>query len=353
MNNKKRILVAPLNWGFGHATRCIPIIDALLDHGFEPILASDGDALSLLQKEYPNLLQLELPSYNISYSKRNNGLKWKLLKDSPNILKAINKEKEVVDQIILEHNISGLISDNRYGINSKDIPSVFVTHQLRVLSGSTTWLSSKVQQNYLAGFDECWVPDFHGRSNLSGKMGHLKQDKPNIRYIGPISRFQIIDVKKIYDLAVILSGPEPQRTILENILTTQLKGFKGRVLLVRGVMEDQQKKVTRKQMTVVNFMLHEELEKAINASDIILARSGYTTIMDLAKLGKKAFFIPTPGQFEQEYLAKNLKKRMIAPYSKQKEFEIKHLNEVHFYKGFSPNNNLNDLKELFDLFKGK
>lgn len=346
-------MVAPLNWGFGHATRCIPIIDALLDDGFEPVLASDGDALSMLKKEYPNLLQLELPSYNISYSKKNKGLKWKLLKDSPNILKAIKQEKVEVDKIIVKHNISGLISDNRYGINSEDIPSVFVTHQLRVLSGSTTWLSSKVQQRYLNAFDECWVPDFHGRSNLSGKMGHLKHDKPNIKYIGPISRLQKSEVKNTYDLAVILSGPEPQRSILEDILSMQLKNYKGKVLLVRGVLEDQQKKVTSKQSTVVNFMLHEELEKAINGSDIILARSGYTTIMDLAKLGKKAFFIPTPGQFEQEYLAKNLKKRMIAPFSKQNEFEIKHLNEVHFYKGFVPNDDLQDLTELFDLFKGE
>jgi UDP-N-acetylglucosamine transferase subunit ALG13 len=238
-------------------------------------------------------------------------------------------------------------------VNSKEVPSVFVTHQLRVLSGSTTWLSSKLQQRYLQGFDECWVPDFHERSSLSGKMGHLKQSKPNVKYIGPISRFEKREVKKIYDLAIILSGPEPQRSIFEDILKDQLKSFKGKVLLVQGVVQEKQKKTTRKHLTVANFMLHKELEQAINASDIILARSGYTTIMDLAKLEKRAFFVPTPGQFEQEYLAKNLNKRMIAPSCSQKDFKMKHINKVHFYKGFTTKNNELDLKDLFGLFKGE
>ena len=156
---KKRILVAPLNWGLGHATRCIPLINALLQHNFEPIIASDGVALALLKKEFPEITCLELPGYNIKYAKKGYLFKFKLLKDSPKVIKAIKAEKKAVENIIVTYKIDGVISDNRLGVYNKNLPCVFITHQLQVLSGNTTWLSTKLHKKIIQNFNECWGPD--------------------------------------------------------------------------------------------------------------------------------------------------------------------------------------------------
>ncbi len=348
--HKKRIIIAPLNWGLGHATRCIPIINALIKQNFEPIIASDGNALELLKKEYPKLKAFELPSYNITYPKKATRFKLKLLKDSPHLLKTIKKEKKTIDALVEAEHISGIISDNRFGVSHKNIPSVFITHQLRVLSGSTTWLSSKLHQNIISKFDECWVPDHIGTKNLSGDLGHIEGYKHSVKYLGPLSRFKKLDIQTKYDLMVLLSGPEPQRSYLEEKLLGDLKHYKGNVLFIKGKIEAEQKKETRDNMLVYNFMTSAELEIAINESDLILSRSGYTTIMDLAKLDKKAFFIPTPGQFEQEYLAKKFTKEVVAPSATQNEFNIKMLANVDDYTGFQSQDYVVNYKKLFGLF---
>ena len=353
MNSKKRILVAPLNWGLGHATRCIPIINALIENDFEPIIASDGASLELLRKEFLNLTCLELPSYKISYPKKANNFKLKMLKDSPIILKAIKKEKQEVEKIISEYGVLGIVSDNRYGVRKYGIPSVFITHQLNVLSGNTSWLSSKLHQRFIKKFDECWVPDFANPPYLSGKLGHIKGNKSSLKYIGPISRFQKKNLNAKYDLMIVLSGPEPQRTILEEILFKELKDFEGKILFVKGVIEKVQRLIRKDNIDIYNFMQSKELETAINESKLILSRSGYTTILDLAKLEKKAFFIPTPGQYEQEYLAKSLDKTGLVPFCKQKDFSLQKLINTSNYKGLSALKYKTDFKALFDLFQGK
>lgn len=349
-NLKKRILVAPLNWGLGHATRCIPIINELINHNFEPIIASDGVALELLKKEFPNLKAIELPSYNITYAKKANSFKLKLLKDSPHLLKTIKKEKTVIAKLVEEENLSGIISDNRFGVRHKNVPSVFITHQLTVLSGNTTWLSSKLHQKIISKFNECWVPDHIGTPNLSGILGHPQNFQNPIKYLGPLTRFKKFNVKEKYNLLVLLSGPEPQRTFLEEKLLNELKHFDGKVLFVNGKIESSQNKVSLDNLTIYNYMTSKELELAINESKVILSRSGYTTIMDLAKLEKKAFFIPTPGQFEQEYLAEKLNSEKIVPCSKQHEFDIKMLNRIENYSGFKSQDYLINFKKLFSLF---
>lgn len=350
---KKRILVAPLNWGLGHAARCIPIINALLDNNFEPILASDGAALELLKKEFPKLEFIELPSYNITYAKKGKNFKLKLIMDSPKWIKAIKAEKFFIKNLIKTEPIDGIISDNRLGVYNKKVPSVFISHQLNVLSGSTSWFSSKMHQKIIKKFDECWVPDVEGKQNLSGKLGHLKSSKLNIKYIGSLSRFEKMNCELIFDLMVLLSGPEPQRTLLENKLFDELKRFDGKVLFVNGVIEEQQTKLKQGNIIIYNFMKSDELERAINQSKYILSRSGYTTIMDLAKLEKKALFIPTPGQYEQEYLANRLDELKLIPFCSQEEFKIEMLKNINKYYGLSFFNHETDLKNLFGLFKGK
>ena len=354
MNAPKKILITPLNWGLGHATRCIPIIKALEQNNFEPIIASDGVALALLKKEFPHLTCIELPAYNIEYATNGRNFKWKLLTQMPKMFSAIRKEKKAIQNIIEKYKIDGLISDNRLGSFSKTIPSVFITHQLNVLSGKTSWLTTKVHLNYIKKYTACWVPDVDKFPNLSGKLGHLDKPLDNITYIGPLSRIIKKDLPKKYDLMVILSGPEPQRTLLEEKLIVELQEYPKEILFVKGTIQDQQKNWKENQITYYNFMNSEQLETAFNESEIVLCRSGYTTVMDLAKLGKKAFFIPTPGQYEQEYLAKKYKMEGIAPSCKQDKFRIEKLSKIDVYKGLQNFSNEEiDWENLFSLFQSK
>ena len=290
MELKKRILVAPLNWGLGHATRCIPIINALLEHNFEPVIASDGEALLILQKEFPQLESVTLPSYNIKYPKNAKQFTLKLIANSPKLAKVVQAERAQLKKLVQSHRIDGIISDNRLGIYSKKVPSVFITHQINVLSGATTWLSSKLHQCVIKKYNECWVPDVQEEPSLSGRLGHDINITIPIKYLGTISRFEKKKCTLRHDLLVLLSGPEPQRTLLETKLLDQLTAFDGRVLFVKGKITANQVKETTGHITSTNFMTSDELETAINESKYVLSRSGYTTILDLAKLGKKAFF---------------------------------------------------------------
>ncbi|MEZ7507089.1 glycosyltransferase [Flavobacterium sp. Arc2] len=350
-NVPKTILVAPLNWGLGHATRCIPVIKALQENNHIPIIASDGIALAMLRKEFPYLQTLELPSYQIEYAKNGTNFKWKLLQNAPKMLKAIWNEKKLVASWIKKHDIDGIISDNRLGVFNKNVPCVFITHQLNVMTGNTTWLSSKLHQNIIKKYTECWVPDVEGQPNLAGELSHSNNFPFIPKYIGPLSRMHKKETPKQYDLMVILSGPEPQRGLLESILKIELKRYRGNVVFIKGIVEKEQKKEQLKNITYFNFMTSRQLEQTFNESDIILARSGYTTIMDLVKLGKKAFFIPTPGQYEQLYLAKKLKEDGIVPYAEQDSFKIDNLPEVKKYSGLQCFDNTPDWKKLFSIFE--
>jgi uncharacterized protein (TIGR00661 family) len=336
----------------GHATRCIPIINALLKANYEPVLASNGDALLLLQKEFPLLQSIELPSYNIRYPKNGKYLNFKLMLQIPHIISAVRKELKMVAQLIDKEKIAGIISDNRFGVFSKKVPSVYITHQLNVLSGKTTFITSKIHQQFIKKFDECWVPDMEGNPNFSGDLGHLKKHHLNLKYIGILSRFQPKELEIKYDLLLLLSGPEPQRTLLENKLLLELKDFNGKILMVRGILKSASEINAPSNFHIVNYLLANELEESINQSNLVIARSGYSTIMDLAALGKKAFFIPTPGQFEQEYLAKMLQEKLVAPYANQDEFTAANLGDLNRYSGFERATSTVDLK-LFKLFEGK
>ena len=350
-SNNKTILIAPLNWGLGHATRCIPIIKALQENNYIPIIASDGIALELLKKEFPYIKTLKLPSYQIEYAKNGKDFKWKLLKNMPKMIKAIWDEKKKVKKWIEKYSIDGIISDNRLGVFSKKIPSVFITHQLNVMTGNTTWITSGLHQNIIKKYTECWIPDFEGTPNLTGELGHIKKADFELKYIGPLSRMKKKEIPKLYDLMIILSGPEPQRGILEEKLKVQVKNYEGKVVFIKGIIERVQKKESAENVTFYNFMNTRQLEKTFNESEIVLCRSGYTTIMDLAKLDKKAFFIPTPGQYEQEYLAEKLKKEGLVPFANQDDFKIGTLLEVKNYKGLPHFDTPIDWASLFNVFE--
>jgi len=344
---KKKIIVAPLNWGLGHASRCVSIIHFLVENKYIPIIASDGIALTFLQKEFPDLESIELPSYGISYAKN---LKVSVLLQVPKIVKAVRKEQRII-QKYLEKNtdVVGVISDNRFGVRSTTIPSVYITHQINVLSGLTTVISSKIHQILIKKFDECWIPDSK-TNQLSGLLSQSRNQKINLKYIGVLSRFKKESLPKLNDVLVVLSGIESQRKSLEEKILSALKYHKGQVVLVQGKIEKEQTVKIQNGIKTYNYLLSSDLEKEINQSKLIICRSGYSSIMDLAVLHKKAFFIPTPNQPEQEYLASHLKEQNLAPFCKEEDFNLEQLRQVESYKGLRTTNDKLDAG-LLRLFK--
>lgn len=353
--HRKRILVAALNWGLGHATRCIPVIEQLQANGYEPIIASDGSALLLLKKEFPHLTSFEFPSYEIRYSKTAGFFKWKMIMNSTSIINAIKTEKVLTEQIVKEQNISGIISDNRLGVRSNRLDkNVFITHQLNVLSGNTTFLSSYLHQTYINKFDQCWVPDFNDENNLSGILGHLKDPGPHIRYMGVISRLKKEEVPLIYDYLVLLSGPEPQRSLLEAKLLSAFERTARKVLFIRGVMDEKPINISpNPNINIKNYLYGQSLQHAINGSKYVISRSGYTSLMDFSKLEKKVFLVPTPGQKEQEYLAEKLEKLKIAPFCEQDQFSLDKLEKIKDYSGLRDFGNGTSYSDLFTFFESE
>ena len=347
----KKILVAPLNWGLGHATRCIPVIEALIKYGFQPILAGDGDSLQLLTQEFPELKYYELPSTEVAYTEKGGLLKYKLLSQTPKFIRAVKLEKKKTQEIHKLEKLSGIISDNRFGVRCGEVPSIYITHQIQVLSGVTSLLSSKYHQQIISKFSECWVPDYDS-NGLAGELSKPGNRKLLLKHIGPLSRFTHHPQEKKWDIVAVLSGPEPQRGILEEKIKQELRSYSGKSLMIRGIVESEQKERSEGNLTIVNFMLHKELGNAIEQGKLILSRSGYSSVMDLYKLEAKAYFIPTPGQYEQEYLAEYLKQKGYSEFSDQPSFQLGKLRNMKNHQGFrhkkTPKNNLN--RSLFDVF---
>ncbi|NPA45064.1 MAG: UDP-N-acetylglucosamine--N-acetylmuramyl-(pentapeptide) pyrophosphoryl-undecaprenol N-acetylglucosamine transferase [Chlorobi bacterium] len=326
-NKSKKILISPLNWGLGHAVRDIPLINKLISAGYEVIIATEGASAELLKKEFPKLLHIELKSFSIKYPKKN-AFVFKMLIQLPKIIRGIRKEHKQVQKIIKQQNIDLIISDNRYGVYSKEVPSIFITHQIFIqLPKQIKFLEGivfKMQQNKISKFSKCLIPDYKNEINLSGKLSHKQRLPAEFSFVGILSQFQYNkeDSKEyINDILIILSGPEPQRTILETKIIKQLEGTNKKVLLVSGQPEKSFSK-NNSNIKYVNHLSRKEMQFAIQNSEIIISRAGYTTIMDLVKLQKKAILIPTPSQTEQEYLANYLKNKNMFIFCKQDNFII-------------------------------
>jgi UDP:flavonoid glycosyltransferase YjiC (YdhE family) len=314
----KKVLVAPLNWGLGHATRCVPIVRLLLQRGHEVFIASDGDSLMLLKKEFPALAFFELPSYNIQYSRNIPAWLFTLWR-TPQFLKSIRLEHAVVEKLIHENSIELIISDNRYGCRSKKVQSVFMSHQLNLIMPSgMKWMGGTINffhRMLIRKFSTIWVPDAQ-KSVLSGD---LSRSNLSVEFIGVLSRFEkSIEIQQVNKLVVVLSGPEPQRTLLEKNLLPQVIALNLPSIFVRGLLNEKMGESEIDQVKIVNYLKSDTLQNVMEQSEIIISRSGYSTIMDLAVLKKKAILIPTPGQPEQEYLASKYMNDRIA-YSTDQE----------------------------------
>ena len=228
----KKVLICPLNWGLGHASRIIPIINELIQHKFNILIGADGYALELLKQEFPALNFIKFPSFKITYGKRKS-LVFKIILQIPKIIFGILKEHLELKRIISQYSIDLVISDNRYGLWNKKITSIFITHQIGIkLPGSLRFLEPgiyKLNKQVISRYNQCWIPDYEdSRYNLTGDLTHKYKLPDNTKFIGPLSRFaKYSEIKPNiknykYDLIVILSGPEPQRTIFEEYITNSI-----------------------------------------------------------------------------------------------------------------------------------
>ncbi|MCB0756241.1 MAG: glycosyltransferase [Flavobacteriales bacterium] len=343
----KRILIAPLDWGLGHATRCIPIIRHLLDIRQHPVIAASGRPLSLLKAEFPEVESVDFEGYNISYP-QGSGMAWKMFRSTPQILKRIKEEGSELDGLITKLKLDAVISDNRFGLYSDRIPCVYMTHQVMIKAPFFETTLYRMHMNYMRKFNHVWIPDFEN-DGLSGDLAH-KYPKPfNGHYIGPLSRFSALNSEEKADVLVLISGPEPQRTRFENLVLEQLKGFEGNVTAVVGT-PDKEFDRTEGNTRVVSHLNAEQLQREIASAKLIVSRSGYSTIMDLAAMGKKAVFVPTPGQTEQEYLAKLFDGNGMHLAVKQGDFHLlKAIEKSKSYSGFQPRK-MDEFKPVVDAF---
>jgi UDP:flavonoid glycosyltransferase YjiC (YdhE family) len=324
---KPRILLAPLDWGLGHATRCIPLIRELLDQGADVTLAGEGPQAHLLQAEFPGLALLPLKGYRVKYSRSAAGLLWSMLVQSPKILRSIRRERAWLSALLNEQSFDAVISDNRFGLYHASIPCVFMTHQLTIKSPLGKWSEKIIQRRnyrYINRFNECWIPDMPGENNLAGDLSHpLTPPATKTRYTGPLSRFtKTNDAEKKGHLLIVLSGPEPQRSIFENKIIEQVSHYNGTATIVRGLPGNRRLIPSTNMLQFYNHLPAPELNKEMMEAEYVIGRSGYSTVMDLAALEKKSILVPTPGQTEQEYLAGYLQQRRLAYTVSQKDFSL-------------------------------
>lgn len=332
--------MAPLDWGLGHATRCVPVIGELHHRGCEVVLAADGAVAKLLAKEFPQLQIIHLPGYGIRYGKI--GMLLSILLQLPRIFRTIKAERKWLDELLKKEKFDVVISDNRPGLWNSGLYCIYITHQLRIQSGISAWVDDRLQNlhtRYMKKFHEVWVPDFAGSKNLSGALSHPLQQMIQPVYMGLLSRLVQKEEEKKYGLMILLSGPEPQRTVFENQLLKELKTVSSKVLLVRGLPSATDHLNAGDNITVCNHLTASQLEEAMQQTELIICRSGYTTLMDLVKLHCKAVLVPTPGQTEQEYLAFHAQKESLFPYIIQKEFTVKAALQLagnfHFQNSFA------------------
>ena len=309
IKGKQRILIAPLNWGLGHASRCIPIIHELLAQGHEIIIGTQGLPFYLLHDEFPDLQYIKFSSFHIKYSKRNTQV-GAMLMCLPQIIFHTWTEHQRLKWLINKHKITYVISDNRFGLWTKKVPCIYITHQLMVklpcgfqnMENLVWWLHGRIIKQYT----ECWIPDFEKGGGLSGDLAHKYPLPENARFIGALSRFVYLpelQLEKEYNTVIVISGPEPQRSMFEREMMNQFQFAEDSVLIVRGIPSKKQLVDVVGNITLVSHLPAVELKAHLKAAKEIFCRSGYSSIMDLYAIGKKATFIPTPGQPEQEYLA--------------------------------------------------
>ena len=343
-----RMLICPLDWGLGHATRCIPLIRVLRAQGHVVVILATGSGRNLLQKEFPDLEVGSLPGFSMRYAKQRFLQPFWLFAQLPFFLLSAWRDHQRINSCVKSYKIDWVISDGRYGLRSSMVPSVLISHQLCVLPPGPRWWSEfwrsplfQVNKWVLRNYVEIWVPDFSGDWNLSGRLAHDFSPWSKVRYIGPLSRFRPdtlgwdTPLTKIgngsegtsIDFLALVSGPEPQRTLFEEKLLVQLRKCQGTRVLIRGLPDKTEGNIPQSvkpgKLTVLNHLPEKELFSLLMTSKNLICRSGYTSVMELAGLGRThILMIPTPGQPEQEYLAEHLGKMGFVAFQPQEKMNL-------------------------------
>lgn len=353
---KPLLLFSSLDWGLGHTTRSVPLIKELINSGCDLIVACNSTQKQILKVEFPGLRYVELKGYDMSYASGEWSTRFKILFQIVKILTRIKSENGWLSTFIKENKIDAVVSDNRYGLYNPGIYSVLITHQLHIYSGFGAFadkISKKILYRFINRFTVCWVPDFKQSNGLAGILSHPEM-LPTIpvRYLGAVSRFEQCRhlPEKKYDLLFLISGPEPQRTILEKIMLEQSADSGKKIALVRG-LPGEHKVLKNQKIKIFNHLNSHQLNELICESGLIICRSGYTSIMDMIKLKKKMILIPTPGQPEQEYLANYLSQNQLALTVSQNDFSLN--KSIELAKNFTfthPDTDMNEYKAVIKEF---
>ena len=350
-------MVCPMDWGLGHATRLVPIIESLLEKKARVILAADNKPLEFLRQRFPQCPWVQLPGYEPFYQKKG-FLALKVTSDLPKMFLESRKAHDLFEKLIDQWDVYAVISDNRYELWSDKVPTVFMTHQLRIMTqgvlAPTQAAIQKVLYSFIEKHDEVWIPDFSEEPNLSSGLSHVKKlPRLPVFYIGPLSRFQKIDTRRLstkenFDLLCIMSGPEPQRSMLEELLINQALKTPYKTLIL-SAKPGEAKKQRKNNVEIWPHASDEEMFALIQSAKYVISRSGYTTVMDLATLGKKAIFIPTPQQPEQEYLAAEYLAKGLYFSQPQSKFQLEYaLKQSENYTGLQVRNNYSLLNRRID-----
>jgi len=340
------ILICPLDWGLGHAARCIPVVSKLIEAGHKVTFAGYGRSLIMLQMEFPLLESIELRGFSPSYS-RSGYMVLHLFRLLPRFIKTIIYEHREIKKLIEQHNFDIIISDNRYGLWNKSTKCILITHQVMIKTPG--WLRFAeyilycVSRLMISRFDECWIPDERDGPGLSGDLSHNYALPANAKFIGSLSRFQKSESSQDKadndrKIIAIISGPEPQRSIFEQMVTRQLSELKLEALIIGGQPEIEQTEITNTDLNILPYLATAGLKSAISSASLVICRSGYSSIMDLQALGAKALFVPTPGQTEQIYLAKLHQQTGTALWCAQENMDLKtDIPEALKFPGFKIN----------------
>lgn len=345
---KKTVLITPQHWGLGHITRSIPVIRYFINQQWHVLLASSGAGNDLLRKEFPELQVFELPDYGISYPSKN--MYWNMLIQLWKMHRAIVLEHFKIRSIAKAHHVDLIVSDARLGAAQKGIYSIIISHHLHFPLGYRLfeWMSDTWMRLFYILYDQLWIPDYPGDINLSGDLAHKYRSKKHF-FVGPLSRFKPLEVPAKYNIAFVLSGPEPQRSYLEQKILEQCHHLlHKKMILVRGTNQSIQGTIPA-HLEIIDLAVSEPLNEIMCASDLIVCRSGYSTLLDLCVIKKPALLIPTPGQPEQIYLAEELKRKKLFYYVDQDALDlVKDLAYVAAYKAYVDFPNAKSLVEVLD-----
>ena len=325
---KPLVVYGLLDWGLGHTTRSIPIIRHLIALNCNILVACNSNQKLILFKEFPQIDYKELGGYKLRYCTKGWLTILYIILQAPKILIKINQENRWLNDLLLEKKVDFIMSDNRYGFYSSKIPSVFITHQLSIRTGLGSWADKLIRffnHRFINRFSACWVPDWAGKVNLAGRLSHPAHlPSLPVQWLGALSRFEpcVQNEPDKKAILIILSGPEPQRTLLEKKILAEASSIDRLFVLVRGLPGNTEAINTPVHIKVFNYLAATELNSYLCNAEFVISRSGYTSIMDYMKLGLKSILIPTPGQSEQQVLADHMQQLGLALCIRQNEFSL-------------------------------